>query len=79
MRKTHRCVVVEEGHGFSNVGAEIAARVQRACFDDLDAPVERVHRDRTIPMPYAANLEALVTPDVPRVVAAVKRAMYLQE
>ena len=44
VRKTHRCVVVEEGHGFSNVGAEIAARVARGCFDELDAPVERVHR-----------------------------------
>jgi pyruvate dehydrogenase E1 component subunit beta len=78
VNKTHRCVVLEEGHGFSNVGAEIVSRVQRACFDELDAPVERVHRFE-IPMPYAANLEAMVTPDVPRIVAAVKRAMYLQE
>jgi len=37
-----------------------------------------VHR-MEIPMPYATNLEAMVTPDVPRIVAAVKRAMYLQE
>jgi pyruvate dehydrogenase E1 component beta subunit len=78
VNKTHRCVVVEEGHGFSNVGAEIAARVQAGCFDELDAPIERVHRFE-IPMPYATNLEAMVTPDVPRVVAAVKRAMYLKE
>ncbi|HWE31569.1 MAG TPA: transketolase C-terminal domain-containing protein, partial [Polyangia bacterium] len=78
VRKTHRCVVVEEGHSFNGVGAEIAARVQKACFDDLDAPVERLNR-MDIPMPYATNLEAMVTPDVPRVVAAVKRAMYLDE
>jgi pyruvate dehydrogenase E1 component beta subunit len=78
VRKTHRCVVVEEGHAFNGVGAEIAARVQKACFDDLDAPVERLNR-MEIPMPYASNLEALVAPDVPRVVAAVKRAMYLDE
>jgi pyruvate dehydrogenase E1 component beta subunit len=78
VRKTNRCVVVEEGHGFSNIGAEIAFRIQRSCFDDLDAPVERLHR-LEVPMPYAPNLEALVTPDVPRIVAAVKRAMYLQE
>jgi pyruvate dehydrogenase E1 component beta subunit len=77
VRKTHRCVVLEEGHGFNGVGAEITARVQASCFDDLDAPVERVHR-HDIPMPYAPNLEAMVTPDVPRVVAAIKRAMYLQ-
>jgi pyruvate dehydrogenase E1 component beta subunit len=78
VRKTNRCVVVEEGHGFSSIGAEIAARVQAACFDDLDAPIERVHR-MEVPMPYAPNLEAMVTPDVPRVVAAVKRAAYLAD
>jgi pyruvate dehydrogenase E1 component beta subunit len=58
------------------VGAEIASKVAAACFDELDAPVERVSR-LDVPMPYAPNLEALVTPDAPRVVAAVKRAMYL--
>jgi pyruvate dehydrogenase E1 component beta subunit len=78
VRKTNRCVVVEEGHRFANVGAEIVSRVQGSCFDDLDAPIERVYR-LEIPMPYASNLEAMVTPDVPRIVAAVKRAMYLQE
>ena len=77
VRKTHRCVVLEEGHGFASVGAEITSRVQRACFDDLDAPVERVFR-LDVPMPYASNLEALVTPDAARVAAAVKRAMYLE-
>jgi pyruvate dehydrogenase E1 component beta subunit len=78
VNKTHRCVVLEEGHRFSSVGAEVTARVQKACFDELDAPVERIHR-LEIPMPYAPNLEAMVTPDVPRLVAAVKRAMYLSE
>jgi pyruvate dehydrogenase E1 component beta subunit len=76
VKKTNRCVVVEEGHHFANVGAEIASQVAAACFDDLDAPVERVTR-ADVPMPYAPNLEALVTPDAARVVAAVKRAMYL--
>jgi pyruvate dehydrogenase E1 component beta subunit len=77
VRKTNRVVIVEEGHHFASVGAEIAATIGRACFDDLDAPVERVTR-ADVPMPYAPNLEALVTPDPPRVVAAVKRAMYLE-
>jgi pyruvate dehydrogenase E1 component beta subunit len=76
VRKTNRCVVVEEGHHFASVGAEIASQVARECFDDLDAPVERVTR-ADVPMPYAPNLEALVTPDAARVVAAVKRVMYL--
>jgi len=78
VHKTHRCVIVHEGWPYGGVGAEIAWRVARGCFGDLDAPVERVHR-MEIPMPYASNLEAMVTPDVPRIVAAVKRAMYLQE
>jgi pyruvate dehydrogenase E1 component beta subunit len=78
VRKTNRCVVVEEASGFNAVGAEIVARVQRACFDDLDAPIERLYR-LDVPMPYATNLEAICTPDAPRVVAAVKRAMYLTE
>ncbi len=76
VRKTNRCVVLEEGHHFANVGAEIAAEVGAACFDDLDAPIERLSR-MDVPMPYAANLEALVTPDVARVIAAVKRTLYL--
>ncbi len=78
VRKTHRCVVLEESHPFSSVGAEIAARVQHDCFDDLDAPVERVAR-LDLPMPYALNLENLVVPDVARVGAAVKRALYQRE
>ena len=78
VRRTHRCVVLEEGHSFNSVGTEIVARVQRACFDDLDAPVERVAR-LDIPMPYASNLEALVTPDADRAAAAVRRALYQGE
>ncbi len=77
VRKTNRCVVLEEAHGYASVGAEIAARVQAACFDDLDAPVERVYR-REIPMPYAPQLEAYVTPDVPRVIAGIEKALYLK-
>ncbi len=77
VRKTARCVIVEEGNTFSAVGGEIAARVHSACFDDLDSPVERVGRVE-VPMPYAPNLEALCVPDAARVAAAVKRAMYLE-
>lgn len=77
VRKTNRCVILEEGHQFNGIAAEIAARIQNACFDDLDAPIERVNRI-DLPMPYSPTLEAVVTPDVPRVIAAVKKAMYLE-
>ena len=56
MRKTSRAVVAEEGWATYGIGAEVAARVQRACFDDLDAPVERVG-GAEVPMPYAKPLE----------------------
>ena len=75
VRKTHRALVLEEAHGVASFGAEVVSRIQHACFDDLDAPVERLSR-MEVPMPYATNLEAHITPDVPRVVEAIKRAMY---
>ncbi|MSP60635.1 MAG: pyruvate dehydrogenase complex E1 component subunit beta [Myxococcales bacterium] len=74
--KTHRCVIVEEGWPFSGVGAEIAHRIQHAVFDELDAPIERVTA-MDVPMPYALHLEELVVPTAPKVVAAVRRALYL--
>jgi len=76
VRKTNRCVVVEEGWRICGFGAEIADRVQRDCFDDLDAPVERVGA-ADVPMPYAKVLESAYLPQPEDVVAAVKRAMYL--
>ncbi|HEX4515889.1 MAG TPA: pyruvate dehydrogenase complex E1 component subunit beta [Polyangiaceae bacterium] len=74
VHKTHRCVVVHEGWPYGGVGAEIADRVQRLAFDDLDAPVLRVTQ-LDVPMPYNAKLEQLVMPQPDRVVAAVKTAM----
>ncbi|HTM22628.1 MAG TPA: pyruvate dehydrogenase complex E1 component subunit beta [Kofleriaceae bacterium] len=78
VRKTGRCVIVEQGWPVAGFGAEIAYRVQRACLDHLDAPVERVTSE-DVPMPYALNLEAEVQPQVTDVVAAVKRVLYLEE
>lgn len=75
VRKTNRCVVVTEAHPNSSFASEIITRVQYACFDHLDAPVERV-ASLDIPMPYSLNLEALVLPDEQKVIDAVKRAMY---
>ncbi len=74
--KTGRCVVVEYGWPNAGYGAEIAYRVQRGCLDYLDAPIERVTSD-DVPMPYAANLEEEVQPQVKDVVAAVKKVLYL--
>ncbi|MBK9032774.1 MAG: pyruvate dehydrogenase complex E1 component subunit beta [Myxococcales bacterium] len=76
VRKTGRCVIAEVGWPSAGFGAEIAYQVQRHCLDALDAPVERVCSD-DVPMPYAKNLEDEVQPQVADVVAAVRRALYL--
>ena len=75
IRKTHRCVTVEEGWPQSGIGAEIIARIMEGAFDDLDAPVVRV-TGKDVPMPYAANLEKLALPTVDDVVAAAKAVCY---
>jgi pyruvate dehydrogenase E1 component beta subunit len=68
--KTNRAVCVEEGWPSYGVTAELAARIQRACFDDLDAPVERVGMAE-VPLPYAKNLETAALPGQERIAGAV--------
>ncbi len=76
VRKTGRCVIVEIGWPVAGFGAEVAYQIQRQCMDSLDAPIERVTGD-DVPMPYAKNLEDEVQPQIKDVVAAVRRALYL--
>ncbi len=66
VRKTHHCVVVEEGHMFAGICSEIGFEVMQHCFDDLDAPVMRVTQKET-PMPYAKALEKETMPTVQRI------------
>ena len=68
--KTNRVVCVEEGWPSYGVTAELAARIQKACFDDLDAPVERIG-SAEVPLPYAKNLELAALPGEDRIAAAV--------
>jgi pyruvate dehydrogenase E1 component beta subunit len=76
IRKTNRAVVLEEGWPVSSIGTSVVDFIQRECFDDLDAPVLRVTQ-ADVPMPYAKNLERAAKPDVPKVVAAVRKVSYL--
>jgi pyruvate dehydrogenase E1 component beta subunit len=69
VRKTNRCVVVEEGWPHGGVGANIAALVQEQAFDDLDAPVQRV-TGADVPMPYSKALEQAAIPHEEHVVKA---------
>lgn len=74
VRKTHRCVLVEEGHYFAGIAAEVGFEIQNFCFDDLDAPLERVCQRET-PMPYSKVLEAETLPNVERIKETVRKTV----
>jgi pyruvate dehydrogenase E1 component beta subunit len=76
VQKTNRAVVLEEGWEICGMGSQVVDFIQRECFDDLDAPVLRVHQE-DVPMPYAKNLERAAKPDAGKAVAAIKKVMYL--
>jgi pyruvate dehydrogenase E1 component subunit beta len=72
--QTNHALCVEEGWPSYGVTAEIAARIGKACFDDLDAPVERVGMAE-VPLPYAKNLELAAMPGAERIAAAARSVM----
>jgi pyruvate dehydrogenase E1 component beta subunit len=67
VRRTNRCLVVEEGWSTYGVGAEIAAGITERAFDDLDAPVRRLG-GAEVPMPYNKELERAAIPSVDDIV-----------
>jgi pyruvate dehydrogenase E1 component beta subunit len=75
IRKTGRLITAEEGWAFAGIGAELAALAMEQAFDWLDAPVMRVAAE-DVPLPYAANLEALALPQPDKIVAACRKACY---
>lgn len=75
VKKTHRCITVEEGFPFASVGSEIASIMMEEAFDYLDAPVIKL-ASLDVPLPYAANLESLALPKVHDIVAAAKKVCY---
>ncbi len=75
VKKTNRCVIVEEGWPFAGVGAQVAYDVQKEAFDYLDAPVTRV-TGADVPMPYNKQLEKLAKPDPAKVIAACRQVLY---
>jgi pyruvate dehydrogenase E1 component beta subunit len=73
--KTHRAVVAYEGWPYGGVGAEIVDRIQRSCFDALDAPILRV-TTLDFPMPYNAALEQSCLPQPDRIAEALRKVTY---
>lgn len=74
VRKTNFCVLVEEGHYFAGIAAEVGFEIMEHCFDYLDAPIERICQLET-PMPYSKALEKETMPTVPRILAGVYKAL----
>jgi pyruvate dehydrogenase E1 component beta subunit len=75
VRKTSRCVTVEEGFPVGSIGNHLSAVLMEKAFDYLDAPVVNC-AGKDVPMPYAANLEKLALVTTAEVIAAVKAVTY---
>jgi pyruvate dehydrogenase E1 component beta subunit len=75
VKKTNRCITIEEGFPQSGIGAEIGMQIMQEAFDYLDAPVIRI-TGKDVPMPYAANLEKLALPSVDEIVEAARAVTY---
>jgi len=75
VKKTNRCVVLEESWPLASISSEISYHLQRYAFDYLDAPVMRVTQTDT-PFAYSPTLIAEALPNVERLVKAVKSTLY---
>ncbi|WP_298256643.1 pyruvate dehydrogenase complex E1 component subunit beta [uncultured Litoreibacter sp.] len=75
VKKTNRCVTVEEGFPVCSIGSYISSQIMQEAFDYLDAPVITC-TGKDVPMPYAANLEKLALTTTAEVVEAVKAVTY---
>jgi acetoin:2,6-dichlorophenolindophenol oxidoreductase subunit beta len=74
LSRTHRLVLAQEAVEAFGVGAEIAARIADAGFDELDAPIVRVGAP-FMPVPFAKSLEERYRPDASRIVSAIRRVL----
>lgn len=72
IRKTNRCLIVEEGHQFTGIAAEVATQIMEHGFDYLDAPIVRVCQKET-PMPYSKVLERETLPNIDRILSAAEK------
>jgi pyruvate dehydrogenase E1 component beta subunit len=71
VKKTSRCITVEEGFPFASVGSEIASILIDEAFDYLDAPIKKL-ASVDCPLPYAANLERLALPKTNDIIKVAK-------
>lgn len=76
VRKTHFAVLVEEGHIFTGIAAEVGFQIMEHCFDFLDAPIVRLCQRET-PMPYSKVLEKETMPTIERITQAILETLCL--
>jgi pyruvate dehydrogenase E1 component beta subunit len=74
IKKTNRCVVLEESWPLASISSEIAYHVQRYAFDYLDAPVMRVTQSDT-PFAFSPSLIDEALPNVKRLIEAIKKTL----
>src|SRR5437762_1901784 len=77
VRKTHRCIIVDEDWPYCGMGAGILEKIQHKIFDDLDAPIRRVCCD-DVPVPFNHYLELAMQPSVEKVIKMVKEVCALE-
>ncbi len=75
VKKTNRCVIVEEAWPLAAISSELTYNIQRNAFDYLDAPVVRVN-NLDLPLPYAPTLIEIILPNVKKTLQAVDTVMY---
>jgi len=75
IKKTHRCVIIDEDYGYCGIGQAMMGSVYKEVFDYLDAPIEHIHSDE-IPVPFNHYLEEAMLPSVEKVIAGVKAVCY---
>ena len=75
VRKTNRCVIIDEDYGYCGMGAAIMQKINKHVFDYLDAPIEYIHSDE-IPVPFNHFLEEAMLPSAERICAAVREVCY---
>ena len=75
IKKTNRCLIVDEDWGYCGMGSGILYKIQKPAFDYLDAPIEYLHSDE-IPVPFNHYLEEAMMPSVDRIISAAKEICY---
>ncbi len=71
VKKTSRCIVIDQGYQSFGATAEIAALIAEQAFYQLDSPVRRIGA-LDVPIPFSPGLEDLTIPTMASVIALAR-------